>query len=160
LKPLPSYQNGELLNLTLALVAQRTRSDLLGPATSVYLDRIAPFASIEAKPFRDEDALFAFVTRQRGRTHAWLVLLDSRGEAWSSEELAKWLGGRRDAGQQLVVFAIGPASGWSERARQLAQTTLSLGPMTLPHELARLVVAEQLYRAFTILTGHPYHSGH
>jgi 23S rRNA (pseudouridine1915-N3)-methyltransferase len=141
-------------------VAQRTRSDLLGPATNFYLERIAPYAGIEAKPFRDEEALFAFVARQRARTPAWLVLLDSRGEAWSSEELARWLRARRDSGQQMIVLAIGPASGWSDRARQLAQTMVSLGPMTLPHELARLVVAEQLYRAFTILAGHPYHTGH
>ncbi len=141
-------------------MAQRTRSDLLGPATSFYLDRIAPYATIEAQAFREEEALFAFVARQRARTPAWLVLLDSRGEAWSSEELAKWLSVRRDSGQQMIVFAVGPASGWSDRTPQLAQTMLSLGPMTLPHELARLVVAEQLYRAFTILAGHPYHTGH
>jgi 23S rRNA (pseudouridine1915-N3)-methyltransferase len=113
------------------------------------LKRIAPFAKIEAVAFRDEEALFAFVTRQRARTPAWLVLLDSRGETRSS-----------DAGQQTIVFAIGPASGWSDRARREAQSILSLGRMTLPHELARLVLAEQLYRAFTILAGHPYHTGH
>jgi 23S rRNA (pseudouridine1915-N3)-methyltransferase len=148
------------LNLTLAYIGQRSRSDLLGPATSMYLDRIAPYAKIEALAFREEEALFAFVARQRTRTPAWLVLLDSRGEAFSSEELARWLAVRRDAGQQSMVFAIGPASGWSEGARSQAQATLSLGRMTLPHELARLVMAEQLYRAFTILAGHPYHTGH
>jgi 23S rRNA (pseudouridine1915-N3)-methyltransferase len=124
------------------------------------LKRIAPFAKIEAVAFRDEEALFAFVTRQRARTPAWLVLLDSRGEALSSKELAALLRARRDAGQQTIVFAIGPASGWSDRARREAQSILSLGRMTLPHELARLVLAEQLYRAFTILAGHPYHTGH
>jgi 23S rRNA (pseudouridine1915-N3)-methyltransferase len=126
----------------------------------MYLKRIAPYASIEAVAFREESALFAFFTRQRARTPAWLVLLDSRGEAFSSERLAAWLGERRDAGQQTIVFAVGPASGWSEQAPRQAQTILSLGPMTLPHELARLVLAEQLYRAFTILAGHPYHTGH
>jgi 23S rRNA (pseudouridine1915-N3)-methyltransferase len=104
--------------------------------------------------------LFAFVTKQRARTPAWLVLMDSRGEAFSSERLAVWLSERRDAGQQAIVFGIGPASGWSEQAPRQAQTVLSLGPMTLPHELARLVLAEQIYRAFTILSGHPYHTGH
>ena len=148
------------LNLTLAYVAQRTRSDLLGSATNLYLDRIAPYASIEAVAFRDEEALFVFVTRQRARTPAWLALLDSRGEGLSSEELATWLGTRRDSGQQMIIFAIGPASGWSDRAPRQAQSMLSLGRMTLPHELARLVLAEQLYRAFTILAGHPYHTGH
>ena len=148
------------LNLTLAYVGQRTRSDLLEPATSLYLKRISPYTGIESVAFRDEEALFAFVTKQRARTPAWLVLLDSRGEALSSEELATWLSARRDSGQQQIVFALGPASGWSDRAPRQAQTTLSLGRMTLPHELARLVLAEQLYRAFTILAGHPYHIGH
>jgi 23S rRNA (pseudouridine1915-N3)-methyltransferase len=104
--------------------------------------------------------VLAYVGKQRTRTPAWLVLLDSRGKALSSEELAKWLGSRRDSGQQAIVFAVGPANGWSDAAREQAQTLLSLGPMTLAHELARLVLAEQLYRAFTILSGHPYHCGH
>jgi len=58
------------------------------------------------------------------------------------------------------LFAVGPADGWSEEARSQARLLLSLGPMTLAHALARLVMAEQLYRTFTILTGHPYHKGH
>lgn len=115
---------------------------------------------MEATAFRDEQSLLTSVTKQRSRTPAWLVLLDSRGQTFSSEELARWLGARRDAGQQSIIFAVGPADGWSEYARTQAQSTLSFGPMTLPHELARLVLAEQIYRAFTILAGHPYHSGH
>jgi 23S rRNA (pseudouridine1915-N3)-methyltransferase len=148
------------MNLTLAFLAQRARSDLLEPATTTYLKRIGHYASVDSPHFADEDALFAFVSRLRARTPAHLVLLDSRGAEWSSEKLAEWLGARRDQGQQNIVFAIGPASGWSAEASRQAQTTLSLGKMTLPHELARLVVAEQLYRAFTILAGHPYHLGH
>ena len=148
------------MNLTLAYVGQRSRNDLFEPATSLYVKRIAPYAGIEIVAFRDEEALLTFVTRQRARTPAWLVLLDSRGEALSSEELATWLGARRDSGQQAIVFAVGPPSGWSGGALRHAQTILSLGRMTLPHELARLVLVEQLYRAFTILAGHPYHTGH
>ena len=83
--------------------------------------------------------------------------MDSRGKSQSSEDFARWLAKSRDAGQQTMVFAIGPPDGWSDDARRQAQTLLSLGPMTLPHELARVVLAEQLYRAFTILAGHPYH---
>ncbi len=88
------------------------------------------------------------------------MLLDGRGKMLSSEQLAGWIGQQRDGGQQTLVFAIGPADGWSEAARGRAGLLLSLGPMTLPHELARVVVAEQVYRAFTILAGHPYHTGH
>jgi 23S rRNA (pseudouridine1915-N3)-methyltransferase len=148
------------LKLTLAFVGEKSRKDLFRPATDLYLTRIAPYAPIELAGFRDEGALLASVAKQRARTPAWLVLLDSRGQTFSSEELARWLELRRDAGQQSLVFAVGPADGWSEHARTQAQSSLSFGPMTLPHELARLVLAEQIYRAFTILAGHPYHTGH
>ena len=70
----------------------------------------------------------------------------------------------RDGGRgRAVVFAVGPADGWSDNVRTEAKRRdrlLSFGPMTLAHQLARLVMAEQLYRACTILTGHPYHKGH
>ncbi len=101
-----------------------------------------------------------WMNRRQGRSPTILVLLDSRGKAMTSESFAAWLGARRDDGAQHVVFAIGPASGWSEPGRLRADLRLSLGPMTLAHALARLVMAEQLYRAFTILSGHPYHRGH
>ena len=78
----------------------------------------------------------------------------------SSEAFASWLGARRDEGSQHIVFAIGPANGWSEAARKRAHLLFSLGSMTMAHALARLVIAEQIYRAYTILTGHPYHGGH
>jgi 23S rRNA (pseudouridine1915-N3)-methyltransferase len=104
--------------------------------------------------------MLEWLERQQGRTPALAVLLDSRGRQMTSEDFARWLGARRDEGSQHIVFAIGPASGWSDDARTRAQLLISLGPMTLAHALARLVMAEQLYRAFTILTGHPYHAGH
>jgi len=103
--------------------------------------------------------MLVWLTRQQGRTPALAVLLDSRGRQMTSEAFAGWLGARRDEGVQHIVFAIGPADGWSNAARERAQLVLSLGPMTLAHALARLVMAEQLYRAFTILSGHPYHRG-
>jgi 23S rRNA (pseudouridine1915-N3)-methyltransferase len=78
----------------------------------------------------------------------------------TSEAFAGWLGARRDEGSQHIVFAVGPASGWSDAARKQAKLLLSFGPMTMAHALARLVTAEQIYRAVTILTGHPYHGGH
>jgi len=89
--------------------------------------------------------------------------MDGRGRQMSSEALADWLGARRNGDTQHVVLAIGPADGWSDEARTLGKRRgglISLGPMTLAHQLARLVMAEQLYRACTILTGHPYHKGH
>src|SRR6185437_9654021 len=117
-------------------------------------------ARCQSESFRSEEALFAWMDRQQKRAPAVGVLLDSRGKQMTSEAFAEWLGRRRDNGAQQIVFAIGPADGWSEAARKRATLLLSLGPFTLAHTLARVVLAEQLYRAFTILTGHPYHSGH
>src|SRR5208283_3461416 len=88
-----------------------------------------------------------------------LVLLDSRGKQLSSEELAEFLE-REQVNAIPLVFAVGGSDGFSEEARRRAEFTLSLGMMTLPHELARVVLLEQLYRAFTILENHPYHLGH
>ncbi len=149
------------MNLTLAHIGARANSrDGFDALVRLYLDRCSAFARCQAEAFRSEEALLEWLSRQQGRTAAVPVLLDSRGKQMTSEAFAGWLGARRDEGAQHIVFAIGPADGWSEAARERAQLLLSLGPMTLAHALARLVVAEQLYRAFTILTGHPYHSGH
>lgn len=119
-----------------------------------------PFARCDVQAFKSEQVFLEWLDRQQGRTPVYTVLLDSRGKSMSSEAFAKWLGARRDEGTQHIVFAIGPASGWSDAAREGAKLLLSLGPMTMAHALARVVVAEQIYRAFTILSGHPYHSGH
>lgn len=125
-----------------------------------YMERCSAFAHPRIEAFRSEQAFLDWLEKQNGRTQAVAVLLDSRGKQMSSEGFAAWLGSRRDDGAQQVVFAIGPADGWSEAARKRGQLLLSFGPMTLAHPLARLVMAEQLYRAFAILSGHPYHSGH
>jgi 23S rRNA pseudoU1915 N3-methylase RlmH len=89
-----------------------------------------------------------------------LVLMDSRGKQLSSEEFAHFLGEYQDRNPIPLVFAVGPADGFSDPTRSAAQHTISFGRMTLAHELARVVLLEQVYRAFTILKGHPYHSGH
>ena len=125
-----------------------------------YLHRIAQYAPAQAQVYRTEDALLEAVDRLRTREVPLLVLLDSRGKMLTSEYFAEWIGNQRDHGAQQLVFAIGPADGWSDAARKEARLLLSFGLMTLPHELARVVLAEQVYRAFTILAGHPYHSGH
>jgi 23S rRNA (pseudouridine1915-N3)-methyltransferase len=149
------------MELTLAHIGARyPAGDDFEKLTQLYLQRMTPFARCETAAFRTEGALFDSIDRQPGRTPARLILLDSRGKQMSSEAFATWLGARRDEGTQRMVFAIGPASGWSDDARQRAHLLLSLGTLTFAHALARLVLAEQLYRALTILAGHPYHTGH
>ena len=89
---------------------------------------------------------------------ARLVALDPAGEPWSSGELARRVAAWREGGRP-VALALGGADGHGPAVLERAESRWSLGPLTLPHELARVIVYEQLYRAFTILEGHPYHRG-
>ncbi len=152
------------MQITLAHIGARSgaKDAYLGLVSS-YLKRCAVLAPCGTETFRSEKALLEWLGRQRGRTQTVVMMLDTRGRQMTSEALAAWLGKRRDEGAQHIVFAVGPADGWSEEARTQGERRgglLSLGPMTLAHQLARLVMAEQLYRACTILTGHPYHVKH
>jgi len=90
-------------------------------------------------------------------TPAREVLLDERGAVLSSEAFAETLGRWRDDGVREVRFLIGAADGHDEAARSRADLLLGFGPMTWPHLLVRAMLAEQLYRATSILAGHPYH---
>lgn len=85
------------------------------------------------------------------------VLLDERGRALGSEEFAAILGRWRDEGVREARFVLGAADGHSDAEREAADLLLAMGTMTWPHLLARAMLAEQLYRATTILAGHPYH---
>jgi 23S rRNA (pseudouridine1915-N3)-methyltransferase len=127
-----------------------------------YLGRLgvgsARWLDASARVFPTEEALLEAVTE--GKSQRLLVLLDSCGKTMSSEQFADWIGTRRYSGAQEMWLAIGPADGWSPTAADGAELVLSLGAMTLAHELARVVVAEQLYRAWAILERHPYHKGH
>ena len=149
------------MQITLAHIGPRAGSKgEFEPSVQNYLERSSAIGRCRTESFRSEEALLEWLDKQQGRTPAVPVLLDSRGRQMSSEAFAEWIGERRDEGSQHLVFAVGPASGWSDPARKRAQLLLSFGQMTIAHALARLLMAEQIYRASTILTGHPYHSGH
>lgn len=145
-----------------AVVPRRSRAkgDAAERLVAEYVERAARYLPTEAQLFESESEFLAWTTAQPGRVAPFAILLDSRGQQHSSEDFAALIGKLRDEGTQRLVLAIGPADGWSQAARQRANRMLSLGPMTLPHQLARVVLAEQTYRALTILAGHPYHCGH
>lgn len=128
--------------------------------TDEYLKRLSHYADVEGITLKDEPALLKLCAQGVRPTKYVLVLLDMRGKQFSSEELAKFLGGYQDRNPLPLLFGVGPADGFSDQARQAATLVLSLGKLTLAHDLARIVLLEQLYRAFTILKGHPYHLGH
>jgi 23S rRNA (pseudouridine1915-N3)-methyltransferase len=143
----------------------KTKESAIQALTAEYLKRIAHYADVEGVALKDEAAILSLASgerqqkRQQKNDRHQLVLLDSRGKQLSSEELAEFLE-REQRNAVPVLFAIGGSDGFSEEARRQAGFTISLGKMTLPHELARVVLVEQLYRAFTILKKHPYHLGH
>ncbi len=134
--------------------------DGFGILTASYIERCRVFMPSQAMGFRSEEDFLVSLNRAPGRIPPIAVLLDSRGRQLTSEDFAAWIGKQRDQGARQLVLAIGPADGWSDEARRRAQLLLSLGTLTMAHSLARLVMAEQLYRACTILAGHPYHTGH
>jgi 23S rRNA (pseudouridine1915-N3)-methyltransferase len=138
----------------------RTRSSPIQSLTAEYLKRLSRYAACEALELPSEAALLKLVEKTAARTPPLLVLLDSRGRQLTSEEIANFLEYHQSHDTQDMMFAVGPADGWSDTTRAAAKNILSFGKITLPHELARVVLLEQLYRGFTILKGHPYHGGH
>lgn len=143
----------------------KTKQPAIQALTDEYLKRISRYAGTEGVALREEAAVLELCGRspdKRGGSagKCTLVLMEERGKQLSSEQFARFLGDYQDRNPLPLVFAVGPADGFSDASRAAAQHTLSLGNMTLAHELARVVLLEQIYRAFTILKGHPYHSGH
>jgi len=91
------------------------------------------------------------------RASRLVVALDESGQSLSSEAFARQLSSWRDAGETRVLFAIGGPDGLPAQVKKTARLTLAFGTQTWPHLLVRTMLAEQLYRAITILAGHPYH---
>jgi 23S rRNA (pseudouridine1915-N3)-methyltransferase len=137
----------------------KTRGSAIQSLTAEYLKRLSRYAACDAHELSSEAALLKLVEKS-ARTQPVLVLLDSRGKQLTSEEIANFLEYHQSHDTQGLIFAVGPADGWSDSTRAHAKSVLSFGKITLPHELARVVLLEQLYRGFTILKGHPYHGGH
>lgn len=126
----------------------------LGPLGPVTLKEIE-----ERRPLAPADLMRREAELLRGAipSGARLIALDSQGKSLSSEDFADLLGRWRDEGLRETAFVIGGAEGLDPDLRGEATMVLSLGPQTWPHMLVRVMLAEQLYRAQTILTGHPYH---
>jgi 23S rRNA (pseudouridine1915-N3)-methyltransferase len=136
----------------------KTKSPAIRDLTDEYLTRLGHHCDSEGVELATEAALLKLVGG--AKPTPTLVLLDARGRQLTSEELAEMLEAHQVRGTQALIFAVGPADGFTSEARHAANLVLSLGKMTLAHELARIVLLEQLYRGFTILRHHPYHTGH
>jgi len=137
----------------------KTKEAAIASLSAEYVKRIARYNPIETSELTGEPAL-SKIFEKPGRTAPVLVLLDARGRQFTSEEFAEFLRDQQDRGTQELIFAVGPADGWTAESLNRADLRLSFGKMILAHELARIVLLEQIYRGFTILKGHPYHTGH
>jgi 23S rRNA (pseudouridine1915-N3)-methyltransferase len=143
----------------------KDRSGLFEPGVREYASRLAHYCRFEllelpdARKARDVEQAKVEEGREilaRLKPNEVLIALDERGKQLTSAGLAELLGRYQTQGSD-VSFCVGGAEGLSEEVRARAQRVLGLSTMTLPHRLARLVIAEQIYRAFTLLRGEPYH---
>jgi 23S rRNA (pseudouridine1915-N3)-methyltransferase len=130
------------------------KEDYLRAAEAEYFKRLRPYCQLTVDEVADEAALLRKVPAE-----AALVALDERGELVTSDELARGLLAAEEqrGGGRPVVFAIGGADGHSQAVRERADRLIAFGRVTIAHRLVRVLLAEQIYRAFTILRGHPYH---
>ncbi len=138
----------------LVLAVGRMKEDYFRAAETEYARRLRPYCHLLIEEVKDEAALLRAVP-----DGALVVALDERGDLLTSGDLATGLLGREEqhgAGRP-IAFAIGGPDGHAEALRRRAGRTVAFGRITMAHRLARVVLLEQLYRAFTILRGHPYH---
>src|SRR5713226_1463173 len=135
------------------LMLGKTRRPEIRATLDDYVKRISRSCPIEITEVRDAPAALKKLDSDRAAT---VVLLDADGKNLDSNALAKWLGELRDRGARELIFLCGDADGFPDALRQRAHQQLSLSPMTFSHELARVMLAEQLYRSFAILSGSPY----
>jgi 23S rRNA (pseudouridine1915-N3)-methyltransferase len=131
----------------------KTRRPELCAVLEDYVKRIGRANPIEMTEVRDGVAAVKRLDADRAAT---MMLLDAGGKAMNSEAFAKWIGEQRDRGTREIVFVCGDADGFPEVVRERVKQKVSLSAMTYSHELARVMLAEQIYRAFAILSGSPY----
>jgi 23S rRNA (pseudouridine1915-N3)-methyltransferase len=119
-----------------------------------YVGRIRRYADVDIQELRDASP--AALRRFEIEPGTFPVLLDAEGKHFASQQFARWLGDLRDRGTREIAFLCGGAEGFPEDFRAKVKQKISLSTLTMPHEFARVVLAEQIYRAFAILARHPY----
>ena len=136
------------------LLLGKTRRPEIRALLDDYTKRISRFAEIELQELRGDSP--SAMRRLELPPGATVVLLDAAGKHLDSPAFARWLSGCRDRGVRQIDFLCGAAAGFPEALERRATTRISLSPLTFSHELARVMLVEQLYRAFALLAGHPY----
>ena len=119
-----------------------------------YAARIGRYAQIEIRELRPDSP--ASLRRLESTAGGAVLLLDAAGKQFTSEQFAEWIRTRRDRGERELIFLCGAAEGFPEELARRATLRISLSPLTFSHEMARVMLTEQIYRAFALLAGHPY----
>ena len=135
------------------LMLGKTRRAEMRAVIDDYVKRISRQSPIEITEVRDGESTIKKLDADRAAT---AILLDAAGKSFTSEAFAKWLGEQRDRGTREIIFVCGDADGFPPAVRERVPQKISLSAMTYSHELARAMLAEQIYRAFAILSGSPY----
>lgn len=136
------------------LMMGKTRREECRSLIHDYAARIRRYGELELTELRDGSA--SAMRKVKLDSGAITVLLDAAGKQLTSLQFAKWLGELRDRGTREIVFLCGSAEGFPDELRAKTTQKISLSTLTMPHEFARVMLAEQIYRAFAILAGHPY----
>ena len=132
----------------------KTRREEICSLLDDYVARIRRYAEVEISELRDSSS--SAMRKLKIELGATVVLLDAAGKQFTSQQFARWLGDLRDRGTRELVFLCGEAEGYPSELREGTRQKISLSSLTMPHEFARVALAEQIYRAFAILAGHPY----
>ena len=131
----------------------KTRRPEIRALLEDYAARIRRFTEIDIRELRPDSAASRKGLEFGGAT---VALLDAAGKQFSSEQFAQWINSCRERGRRELVILCGAAEGFPEALAARASVRISLSPLTFSHELARVMLAEQIYRAFTLISGHPY----
>jgi 23S rRNA (pseudouridine1915-N3)-methyltransferase len=135
------------------LMLGKTRRQEINAILQDYVKRISRSCPIEVTEVRDAVAALKRLDANRAAASA---LLDAGGKTYDSGAFARWIGEQRDRGLREIIFVCGDADGFPDVLRERVKQKVSLSAMTYSHELARTMLAEQIYRAFAILSGSPY----
>ncbi|MEA2042260.1 MAG: 23S rRNA (pseudouridine(1915)-N(3))-methyltransferase RlmH [Bacteroidota bacterium] len=157
------------MTIELAVVG-KTNQSFVESGLDMYIKRIRRYAGCKVKlikpgkfskkmPIADiKEREGEEILKQIDLKNSFVVLLDERGKSYSSIKFASFIQKRMLSGVKKLVFVVGGAYGFSEKVKQQAHSKLSLSEMTFSHQIIRVLFAEQLYRAFTIINKEPYHN--
>ena len=142
----------------------KTRLPGVAALTEEYTRRLGRFCQFRAEEIRGKEKRKGAVKGEEAvllarSAGSYRVVLDASGKLWTSQDFARFWQRSRDEGSRSISFCVGGADGFSQPFRREADLLLSLSPLTMPHELARVVLLEQIYRALTLRAGHAYHHG-